>query len=70
MVFFYHYNKPASRAAKKPVISVHFKGTCHLVDNIICNVPTKGRIRKSQPYFVVCGKAKEITIEDGIAIIK
>ncbi len=60
--FFYHYNKPASRAAKKPVISVHY--------NVIVGVPTWGKIRKTQPYFVVCGKANSLYVEEGMAIIE
>lgn len=67
--FFYHYNKPASRAAKKPVISVHYAGTCHLVNNVLIGVPTWGKIRKIQPYFVICGRANSMYIEEGVAII-
>jgi hypothetical protein len=51
--FFFHYNKPASREQKKPVISVHYKDQCFLVENIVCNVPTKGKLNKRQPYFVM-----------------
>jgi len=69
MTFFYHYNKPASKKAGKPVISVHYHNKCFLVDNIFCNVFTHGRIRKSQPYFVMTGKAKEITIKDNVAYV-
>ncbi len=54
--FFFHYNKPASQRAKKPQISVHYDKTCYIVDNIECHVPTEGRIRKRQPYFVMVGK--------------
>lgn len=68
--FFYHYNKPASKAAKKPVISVHYKGQCHLVDNIIVKVPTWGKLRKTQPHFVVCGRAETLKIEEGVAVIE
>jgi hypothetical protein len=66
--FFYHYNKPASRSRGRPVISLHFAGRCHLVDNIVCDVPTYGRIRKTQPLFVVAGQAEKIEIgSDGVA---
>ena len=67
--FFFHYNKPASKQAKKPVISLHFQKQCHLVDNVIVNVPTQGKIRKTQPFFVITGKAKEIIIKENIAYI-
>mgnify|MGYP000101851546 CR=1 FL=1 len=67
--FFFHYNKPKSRELKKVQISLHYNKTCYTVDNIVCNVPTKGRIQKTQPYWVMAGKAKNITIEKRIAYI-
>lgn len=67
--FFFHYNKPASKKANKPVISLHFQKQCYLVDNIIVNVPTKGKIRKTQPFFVITGKAKQIEIKDNVAYL-
>ena len=69
MRFFFHYNKPASRKRGKPIISLHYSKQCHLVENIVCNVYTRGKIRKRQPYFVLTGDADQITIEDGIATI-
>lgn len=54
--FFYHYNKPASRKAGHPVLTVHCQGICHLVRHIECHVPTKTRERKTQPHVVVAGK--------------
>lgn len=66
--FFFHYNKPASRQAGKPVISVHWKGACHFVDNVDVRVPVKGRIGKRQPYFVMAGRGV-VRVENGIAII-
>lgn len=70
MVFFFHYNKPASKSRGQPIISLHYSKTCHLINNLICDVPTKGKIRTKQPQFVICGKAKSIVIEDGVATIK
>ena len=67
--FWFHYNKPASNKAGKPQITVHYMNVCHIVDNVTCNVPTAGRIRKEQPRWVIAGKTKEIIFEDGIAII-
>jgi len=46
--FFYHYNKPRSQSLKKVQVSLHYDDKCHIVDNIICDVRTVGRIRKSQ----------------------
>jgi len=67
--FFYHYNKPASRQQGKPVISVHYKGVCLMVNNLVCGVPTKGRINKRQPFFVMTGKAKDVVVKDNVAYI-
>lgn len=68
--FYFHYNKPASSQAGKVQVSVHHLGVCMIVDNVDCRVPVKGKIKKTQPRFVMSGKAKTIEIEDGIAIIK
>lgn len=65
MRFFFHYNKPASRAKGKPQISVHFQNSCHIVDNVKVNVKTFGRVRKTAPYFVMVGDAKQISAHDG-----
>lgn len=40
-----------------------------MVENVVCKVPTQGKINNKQPYFVIAGKAKEITIENNIALI-
>lgn len=68
-IFFFHYNKPASRAAGKPQVTIHYGGKCHIVDDFRCNVPTWGHIRKSQPYFVVKGKCRRLAVEKGVAFI-
>ncbi len=67
--FWFHYNKPASSSAQKPQITLHYKGACLVIDNIVVNVKTQGRIRKTQPRWVIAGKTKEIIIKDGIATI-
>lgn len=68
--FFFHYNKPASIKSGKPVISLHYDKKCHLIENIECLVPTRGRIRKDQPLFVMVGKCNSIKIKNRIAIIE
>lgn len=69
--FFFHYNKPASQREGKQQISVHFMRQCHIVDNIQCEVPTRGRMKKTQPRFVMAGKAREVIItENNNAIIR
>ncbi len=68
--FFFHFNKPASAKAKKPQISLHYHGACYIVDNIICNVPTRGHVRKSQPVFIMVGKCRSIVVENNIATLE
>lgn len=68
-VFFFHYNKPMSQRAGKPVISIHYKNQCMMVDNLVCNVKTWGHLRNTQPRFVVKGKATSIEVVDGVAYI-
>lgn len=69
--FFFHYNKPASRAARAPKMSVHFAGACFIVDHVECNVPVKTKHNKRQPFCVLKGKLKNIEIikelPDGLA---
>ena len=66
---FYHYNKPASNAAGRPQLSIHYKKQCFIVDGIECNVPTKSKIRAKQPRVVIAGKAN-LRVEDGIGILE
>jgi hypothetical protein len=39
-VFFFHYNKIASKKENKPKLTLHYKNTCHLVDHILLKVET------------------------------
>lgn len=68
-IFFFHYNKPMSQTTGKPVISIHYKNQCMMVENIVCNVKTWGHLRKIQPRFVMKGKATSIEVKDGVAYI-
>lgn len=67
--FFFHYNKPESQRRGKVTVSVHYKGACHLVDSVVCNVPTQGKSRSRQPRFVMTGKASDLQIKDGVAVL-
>ena len=70
-VFFFHYNKPASLAAGKPKLSVHFDKKCHIVDHVNCVVPVWSHHQKRQPRCIIKGKCKEVFIEEqchGLAI--
>ena len=59
-----HYNKPLSRQRGYTVISLHVADTCHFVRNIDVKVPTKGKVRKRQPFFVMEGYAKKVVIDE------
>lgn len=66
--FWFHYNKPESRKRNRPVLTIHYKDQCILVENIECYVNVKTRVRKSQPYCVLAGKGV-IHIKNGTAYI-
>ena len=53
--FWFHYNKPASKKAGHPVMTVHHKGACLMVRSIVCTVPVCSRERKTQPHVVMAG---------------
>lgn len=68
--FFFHYNKPASQAAKAPRLSIHYRGACHIVDGVECQVPIRSRNRKTQPRCVMAGRAGSVTVTNGQAVIR
>lgn len=53
--FFFHYNKPASKQAGRVRWSIHWRGTCYIVDHIVCFEPTESKVNKRQPYAVMQG---------------
>lgn len=61
--FFYHYFRG------KKAMSIHFRGTCHVVEDIKCNVPCETKWRPRQPRLIMQGYASEVNIENGIAYI-
>ncbi len=67
--FWYHYNKPASNKAGRPQVTLHYNGQCLIIDHIKCGVPTYSRARNTQPRWVMCGKANDITIIDRVGVI-
>lgn len=69
MIFFFHYNKPASKSQKKVVLSLHFQKKCHLVSHVKCNIPLFTKHNKRQPFCVLKGNANKISIENNIAKI-
>lgn len=61
--FFYHYYKGKKR------MSVHFKGVCMVVNDIVCKVPCETHWNKRQPRLVMRGFAERVTVVEGIACI-
>ncbi|YP_008242277.2 hypothetical protein N356_gp050 [Cellulophaga phage phi14:2] len=51
-------------------MSVHFKGKCYKVNDVVSEVNTETKWNKTQPNLVIRGFAKEVNIVDDIAYIK
>ena len=66
--FFFHYNKPESLRQKKNILTVHQGKVCHLVTDVICNVPIQTSHRKEQPRCILKGKGV-VRVVDGVATI-
>jgi hypothetical protein len=66
--FWFHYNKPASARRGSPVLTVHHKGVCHLVSNVVCSVPVRTRTRSKQPRVVMAGRGS-VRVVQGTAFI-
>lgn len=58
-VFFYHYYYKAKKA-----MSVHFKGACHVVDEVICYAPCRTKWNNKQPKLVMKGLAREVVFTE------
>jgi mannose-6-phosphate isomerase-like protein (cupin superfamily) len=67
--FWFHYNKPEAKRQGRPVMTVHYKGMCHMVRAVSCEVPVATRERKTQPHVVMAGRGT-IEFSDGTAYIK
>lgn len=67
--FYFHYNKPATLKSGKIVMSIHYRGACHLVNSIKCNVPTWTRFQTKSPKATMAGKAFSVEIVDDVALI-
>lgn len=67
--FWFHFNKPETRKRGVPVMTVHYKGQCLMVESIDCAVPVKTRARRQQPVIVVAGDG-EATVTNGVAVIR
>lgn len=66
-----HFNKPGSN--KGTPWTVHFRGTCYLVKEIVCTVPMKSEWKpekKSNPRAFFTANISMIIITGGIATLK
>lgn len=50
-------------------MSIHFGGSCLVVDNIECQVPCETKWNKTQPNLVMRGWAHNVEIIDNKAVI-
>ena len=50
-------------------MSVHFKKSCTVVDDIICQVPCETKWKKTQPRLVMQGFANSVKIINNKAYI-
>lgn len=60
--FFFHYNKPASKKAGSPKMSLHHDKKCYIVDHIQCHAACATDHRKYQPRCVMKGFCASINI--------
>lgn len=69
--FFYHLNKPATKAEGRVVWTIHWRNQCIQAFSLDIRRPTKTREQmKRQPWAVVVGTASSVVIDnDGNAII-
>lgn len=61
--FFYHYYR------QYKCMSVHYRGECYKVADVICDVPTETKWNQRQPHLVIRGFASNLNIKDGMAFI-
>lgn len=59
-VFYFHYNKVESRRLKQGKMTIHFKGKCHIVDNIRCSASVRTKHSKRQPFIMMTGLSDDI----------
>jgi hypothetical protein len=61
--FFFHYYR------QKDCMSVHFRGACYPVDNVVSMVRIETHRRKTQPRLVMRGWAQGVSVVGGTAYI-
>jgi hypothetical protein len=60
--FWFHYNKPESKKQGRTVLTLHWKGKCHLVNSITCSAPCETHAQRRQPRCVIRGWATEVEL--------
>ncbi len=55
--FFFHFNK------KERKMTVHYKGKCMIVKDIVCTVPVETKYNKRQPFLVIQGFSKGVYLD-------
>ncbi len=61
--FFYHYYR------QYKCLSIHYRGVCYKVENVVCNVPCESKWSRTQPNLVMRGFAGSVEIKDGVALV-
>lgn len=51
-------------------MSIHFRGACTVVDDIICQVPCETKWKRTQPRLVMQGWATGVEIKNKKAYIQ
>jgi hypothetical protein len=69
--FFAHFNRINMQRGDPRVWTIHFRGTCYQVEQIIFNVPTRTTYKPDghQPRAKMRGMAAAVGIADGIAVV-
>lgn len=63
--FFYHYRKQEDK------MTVHFRGKCYSVKDVVCYVPTKTKWNsKRQPHLILEGYTSDVVIIKDVAYIQ
>lgn len=62
--FFYHYYK------QKDMMTVHFRGKCHTVKEVVCKAPCETKWKATQPKLVMQGWATDVVIDSLKAVIQ
>jgi len=66
-----HFNKPGS--TKGTPWTVHFRGTCHIVESIDCRVRMHSEFKpekKQNPRAFFTAQIQKLTIENGCAVLE